>query len=162
MASVATRVAVSTAPAPWASISPRIGVPWQLSFSSKDKIRLTATSGGETFHRELPADTDCDALTEAAAAMMGVPANELVVRESRISHAKSKKSMSFADIVKSGKATKTFTPDELKALKLKTPDQYTLVGVSVPQLDIPSKSNGTAKYGIDTMLPGMEIGRAHV
>ena len=66
--------------------------------------------------------------------------------------------MSFADIVKSGKATKTFTPDELKAIKLKTPDQYTLVGVSVPQLDIPSKSNGTAKYGIDVMLPGMAYG----
>jgi isoquinoline 1-oxidoreductase subunit beta len=98
------------------------------------------------------------ALTEAAAAAMGVPAGELVVRDSTISHPKSKKTMSFADIVKSGKATKTFTPDELKALKLKTPDQYRLVGVSVPQLDIPSKSNGTAKYGIDVMLPGMAYG----
>jgi len=29
--------------------------------------------------------------------------------------------MSFADIVKSGKITKTFTPEELKAIKLKTP-----------------------------------------
>lgn len=98
------------------------------------------------------------ALTEAAAAAMGVPAGELVVRDSMISHAKSKKSMSFADIVKSGKATKSFTADELKALKLKTPDQYTLIGVSVPQLDIPSKTNGTAKYGIDVMLPGMVYG----
>jgi isoquinoline 1-oxidoreductase subunit beta len=95
------------------------------------------------------------ALTEAAAAAMGVPASELVVRNSVISHPKSKKSMSFADIVKSGKATKTFTPDELKAIKLKTPDQYTMIGVSVPQLDIPSKTNGTAKFGIDVMLPGM-------
>ena len=77
------------------------------------------------------------ALTEAAAAAMGVPAGELVVRESTITHPKSKKSMTFADIVKSGKATKTFTPDELKAIKLKTPDQYTMIGVSVPQLDIP-------------------------
>jgi CO/xanthine dehydrogenase Mo-binding subunit len=66
--------------------------------------------------------------------------------------------MSFADVVKSGKATKTFTPDELKAIKLKTPDQYTMIGVSVPQLDIPSKTNGTAKYGIDVMLPGMVHG----
>ena len=99
------------------------------------------------------------ALTEAAAASMGVPASELVVRGSVVSHSKSKKSMSFADIVKSGKITKTFTPDELKAIKLKTPDQYTMVGVSVPQLDIPSKSNGTAKYGIDVMLPGMVYGK---
>ena len=99
------------------------------------------------------------ALTEAAAASMGVPASELVVRGSVVSHSKSKKSMSFADIVKSGKITKTFTPDELKAIKLKTPDQYSMVGVSVPQLDIPPKINGTAKYGIDVMLPGMVYGK---
>src|SRR6266478_2068000 len=99
------------------------------------------------------------ALTEAAASAMGGPAGELVVRNSTDSHPKSKKSMSFADIVKSGKITKTFTPDELKAIKLKTADQYTMIGVSVPQLDIPPKTNGTAKYGIDVMLPGMVYGK---
>ncbi len=99
------------------------------------------------------------ALTEAAAASMGVPASELAVKDFVISHSKSKKSMTFAEIVKSGKATKTFTPDELKAIKLKTADQYTMIGVSVPQLDIPSKTNGTAKYGIDVMLPGMVYGK---
>jgi CO/xanthine dehydrogenase Mo-binding subunit len=99
------------------------------------------------------------ALTEAAAASMGVPAGELVVRDSTITHPKSKKSMTFAEIVKSGKATKTFTPADLKAIKLKTSDQYTMIGVSVPQLDIPSKTNGTAKYGIDVMLPGMVYGK---
>ncbi|KRR03628.1 aldehyde dehydrogenase [Bradyrhizobium jicamae] len=99
------------------------------------------------------------ALTEAASSIMGVPAGELVVRNSAVVHTKSKKQMSFADIVKSGKITKTFTPDELKAIKLKTPDQYTMIGVSVPQLDIPPKINGTAKYGIDVMLPGMAYGK---
>ncbi|MBX9820433.1 xanthine dehydrogenase family protein molybdopterin-binding subunit [Afipia birgiae] len=99
------------------------------------------------------------ALTEAAAGMMGVPAGELVVRDSRISHPKSKKSLSFAEVVKSGKATKKFSADELKALKLKAPDQYTLVGQSIPQIDIPAKTNGTAKYGIDTFLPGMVYGK---
>src|ERR1700744_5341912 len=98
------------------------------------------------------------ALPEAAAASMGVPASQLVVHDGVITDPKSKKSMSFADVVKSGKATKTFTPDELKAIKLKTADQYTMIGVSVPQLDIPSKTNGTAKYGIDVMLPGMAYG----
>jgi isoquinoline 1-oxidoreductase beta subunit len=100
------------------------------------------------------------ALTEAAGAAMGLPPffkDELIVRDSVVS--KTKKSMTFADIVKSGKATKTFTPDELKAIKLKTADQYTVIGVSVPQLDIPSKTNGTAKFGIDVMLPGMVYGK---
>lgn len=102
------------------------------------------------------------ALAEAAAAMMGLPPyfkDELVVRDSVVSHPKSRKSLTFAEIVKSGKATKTFSADDLKAIKLKTSDQYTMIGVSVPQLDIPAKTNGTAKYGIDTMLPGMVYGR---
>src|SRR5712672_4721186 len=34
-----------------------------------------------------------------------------------------------------------------------------MIGVSVPQLDIPPKTNGTAKYGIDVMLPGMVYGK---
>ncbi len=99
------------------------------------------------------------ALTEAAGASMGVPASELVVRDGVISHPKSKKQMSFADVVKSGKATKTFTTDELKAIKLKTPDQYTMIGFDVPQLDIPDKTRGVTKYGIDVMLPGMAYGK---
>ncbi len=99
------------------------------------------------------------ALADAAAGIMNVPVAELTVRDSVIAHAKSKKSMTFAEVVKSGKVTKTFTPDQLKAITLKTPDQYTMIGVSVPQLDIPSKTNGTAKYGIDTFLPGMVYGK---
>src|SRR6185437_8086862 len=99
------------------------------------------------------------ALTEAASASMGVPAGELVVHDGVVSHPKSKKQMSFAEIVKGGKATRTFTPDDLKAIKLKTPDQYTMIGVSVPQLDIPDKTRGAAKYGIDVMVPGMVYGK---
>jgi len=42
------------------------------------------------------------AMTEAAAAAMGgVPAGELIVRNSTITHPRSKKSMTFADVVKS-------------------------------------------------------------
>ena len=99
------------------------------------------------------------ALIEAASGVLKVPASELTARDSLITHAKSKRTISYGDVVKSGKVTKTFTADDLKAIKLKTPDQYTMVGVSVPQLDIPYKVNGTAKYGIDTFLPGMVYGK---
>ena len=78
---------------------------------------------------------------------------------SRVHHAKSKKSVSFAQIVQSGKANKTWSPDDLKAIKLKTPDQYTKIGQSLPQLDIPSKTNGSCKYGIDAFVPGMLYGK---
>jgi isoquinoline 1-oxidoreductase len=98
-------------------------------------------------------------LTEAGAAMMGVPAGECRAANSQVIHGKTGKKVSYAKIVAAGKANKVWTPDELKAIKLKTPDQYTLIGHSVPQLDIPSKTNGTAKYGIDAMVPGMLYGK---
>ena len=98
-------------------------------------------------------------MIDAAAAVLGVPAAELVARDSAVVHTKSNKSISFAKIVASGKASKAWTPDELKAIKLKTPDQYVLVGHSVPQLDIPGKTNGTVKYGIDATVPGMLHGK---
>lgn len=98
------------------------------------------------------------ALIEAGAGLMGVPAGECTASDSRVV-SKSGKAMSFGDIVKSGKVTKAYSADELKAITLKTPDQYTMIGKELPQLDIPFKVNGTAKYGIDTMLPGMVYGR---
>jgi isoquinoline 1-oxidoreductase len=98
-------------------------------------------------------------LTEAGAAMMGVPAGECRAANSQVIHGKTGKKVSYAKIVAAGKANKVWTPDGLKAIKLKTPDQYTLIGHSVPQLDIPSKTNGTAKYGIDAMVPGMLYGK---
>lgn len=99
------------------------------------------------------------ALIDAAAAMMGAPAAECVAQDSRVTHAKSGKSATFADIVKSGKATKAYSADELKAIVLKSPDQYVYIGKELPQIDIPLKVNGSAKYGIDTILPDMVYGR---
>ncbi len=99
------------------------------------------------------------ALTEAGAAMLGASADQVVAADSRVIDKKSGKSVSYADIVKSGKASKVFTADELKAIKLKTPDQYTLIGRDLPQIDIPFKVNGTAKYSMDATVPGMLYGR---
>ena len=109
------------------------------------------------------------ALAAAGAAMLGAATEQVVVADSRVTDKKSGKSISFADIVKGGVgpgqkpvkvwSTKVFSTDELKTIKLKTPDQYTLIGRDLPQLDIPFKVNGTAKYSIDATLPGMVYGR---
>jgi isoquinoline 1-oxidoreductase len=98
-------------------------------------------------------------LIEAGAGMLGVKPEECRASNSQVIHSKTGKKVSYAKIVADGKASKVWTADELKALKLKTPDQYKLVGVAVPQLDIPSKINGTAKFGIDAMVPGMLYGK---
>jgi len=98
-------------------------------------------------------------LVEAAAKIMGVPAGECTAKNSRVSHAKSNKSMSYGEIVAKGKVDRTWSADDMKALKLKPVSAYTVVGQSVPQLDIPSKTDGTAKFGIDMFVPGMLYGK---
>jgi isoquinoline 1-oxidoreductase len=98
-------------------------------------------------------------LIEAGAAMLGVPAAECRAANSQVIHAKTAKKVSYAKIVADGKASKVWTPDELKAITLKTSDQYSLIGQSVPQIDVPPKINGKAKYGIDAAVPGMVYGK---
>ena len=58
--------------------------------------------------------------------------------------------MTYGEIVARGKVDRTWTADELKGIKLKSHASHTLVGQPVPALDVPSKSDGTAKFGIDT------------
>ena len=98
-------------------------------------------------------------LIEAGAGLLGVPAGECRASNGQVIHGKTGKKVSYAKIVTDGKASKVWTADELKAIKLKTPGEYKLVGVSVPQLDIPPKTNGTAKFGIDATQPGMLYGK---
>jgi isoquinoline 1-oxidoreductase beta subunit len=43
-------------------------------------------------------------------------------------------------------------------VKLKPPEQFTLIGTSAKRLDTPSKVNGTAVFGIDAKVPGMKFG----
>src|SRR6266851_4746871 len=96
-------------------------------------------------------------LIKAGAAMMDVPESECRAQNSQVMHRSGKK-LTYAQIVAGGKAIKTWTPDELKAITLKTKDQYRLIGQAIAQLDIPPKVDGTAKFGIDSFVPGMLYG----
>ncbi len=71
-------------------------------------------------------------------------------------HAKSKRKIGYGDIVKTAKV-----PDPLpKVAKadLKPVSQFRLIGKDIPRVDVPSKVNGTAEYGIDVQLPAMLYG----
>ncbi len=98
-------------------------------------------------------------LIKAASEIMGVPEAQLRAENSHVIDTKSHKRLSYGEIVAQSNASKLWTPEELKAITLKTPDQYVLIGRSLPQLDIPPKTNGTAKYGIDANVPGMAYGK---
>ena len=58
------------------------------------------------------------------------------------------RSVSFGDVVKHGGLRRTFTPDELAQLPIKPASERRLIGRNTDAIDIPAKTNGTARYGI--------------
>jgi isoquinoline 1-oxidoreductase beta subunit len=90
-------------------------------------------------------------LVEAAAARFGAPAGELAVKDSVVSHAKSSKSATFADLLLA--AAKLKPP---QSPELKDPKAFTLIGTDrVRRKDSAVKSTGTARYTQDVRLPDM-------
>ena len=87
---------------------------------------------------------------QAASAKWGVPAAEITVKDSVVSHA-SGKSASFADLLKD--AAKVAPP---AAPVLKDPKNFTLIGTQkVRRKDSLAKSTGKAVYTQDIDMPGM-------
>ena len=68
-------------------------------------------------------------------------------------HAKSNRKISYGDIAKT--ATVPNPLPEVTKADLKPASQFRLIGRDVGRVDVPSKVNGTAQYGIDVQLPGM-------
>ena len=89
-------------------------------------------------------------LIQAAAERLDVPAASLVTRRSEVIHEASGRRASYGELAAA--AVKFDPPDEPR---LKTPDQFTIIGKPIPRLDIPAKVDGTAQFGIDVRLPGM-------
>jgi isoquinoline 1-oxidoreductase beta subunit len=93
-------------------------------------------------------------LVDAAAAKWGVPAADCVTEPSTVVHKASGRKMSYGEIASF--ATPPATPPAIDATKdLKKPGEYRLLGKGVPRVDIPAKTNGSARYGIDARVPGM-------
>lgn len=90
-------------------------------------------------------------LVKAASKEWGVPAKELRTEKSFIYHDASGKSAPYSEFAV---AAAEYSPPTQP--KLKDTKDFTLMGTSVPRIDIPSKVNGTAKFGIDVDLPGMK------
>ncbi len=88
-------------------------------------------------------------LIAAAAAKWKVPAAECVAAKGIVSHAASGRSLPFGQLAAAAaKITLSQEP------KIKSPEQFTLVGTRQPRLDSAIKSTGKAQYGIDTREDG--------
>lgn len=88
---------------------------------------------------------------QAASEAWGVPASELIIKNSFISHAASNHSASFAELAP--QAAKFSAPAKPT---LKSQSEFTIMGTSPPRFDTPLKVNGSATFGMDVTLPGMK------
>jgi isoquinoline 1-oxidoreductase subunit beta len=91
-------------------------------------------------------------LIAAAAKEWGVPAGELRTDKGAVHHDPSGRRLTYGELA--DKAAGLPVP---QSPKLKTPDQWTLIGKGVPRLDTPDKVTGRAVYGIDVTVPGMRV-----
>ena len=89
-------------------------------------------------------------LVQAAAAAWRVPADEIVVRQGVLAHARAGKRGTFGEFAAS--AAKVPVP---WSVTLKPPAAFTLIGKRVPRLDTREKINGSAQYALDVRRPGL-------
>jgi isoquinoline 1-oxidoreductase beta subunit len=93
-------------------------------------------------------------LIAAAAQTWNVPENTLTTEKGEVVHKASGRRLKYGALV-----DKAATLPVPKQVTLKDPKSFTLMGTSVPRLDIPEKVNGSAVFGMDVKLPGLLTAR---
>ncbi len=88
----------------------------------------------------------------AAASRWNVPKSECEARQGGVRHEKSSRTASYGELVEA--ASKLPVPDPEKVV-LKDEAEFEIIGHPVPRVDIPSKVNGSAQFGIDVRVPDM-------
>ena len=93
-------------------------------------------------------------LMTAAAQTWGVAENTVSTEKGEVVHRASGRRLTYGALV--DKAAALPAP---KAVALKDPKDFRVLGQSLPRLDIPMKVNGTAEFGLDVKRPGMLVAR---
>jgi isoquinoline 1-oxidoreductase beta subunit len=88
-------------------------------------------------------------LIAAAAAKWNVPAEQLTAAKGEVLHAATGRKLRFGELAKDAAKIQLAAEPAIKK-----PEQFKLVGTRQPRLDSAIKSNGTAKFGIDTREQG--------
>jgi isoquinoline 1-oxidoreductase subunit beta len=95
-------------------------------------------------------------LLDNAAKKLGVPIDELTTEPSTVVHAKSGRKLGYGEIA--AFADVPAKAPEVKPEQLKKPSAFRLITKDVMRVELPTKVNGTARYGIDVQVPNMLYG----
>src|SRR5579864_3883328 len=90
----------------------------------------------------------------AAAAKWNVPATECEAKKGSVLHEKSDRKASYGELVEA--ARKLPMPDPGK-VQLKDEAKFELIGYPTARVDVPSKTNGSAQFGVDVRVPEMRF-----
>lgn len=91
-------------------------------------------------------------LIAAAAAQWDAPAEQITVERGLVRHGPSKREATFGALA--AHAANVPAPEKVT---LKDPKDFTLIGTKPPRVDVPPKTDGTAQFTIDVVLPGMLV-----
>ena len=91
-------------------------------------------------------------LTQAAATRWGVGVHACRAEDSTVIHAASGKRVTFGELASD--AARLPVPDKPT---LRASSELKLIGRSLPKVDVPSKVDGSAVFGIDFSVPGMLV-----
>jgi isoquinoline 1-oxidoreductase subunit beta len=93
-----------------------------------------------------------DMLVRAAAAKWKVPPASCRAANGMVTHGNGKAQLSYGALAQAAMA---LAPP--KAVKLKDPKDWKLIGTPVRRLDTPEKITGKAQFGIDVQFPGLRV-----
>ncbi len=91
-------------------------------------------------------------LISAAAQTWGVEAQNCYAEHGAVIHRPSGRRLAYSELVE--KAAALPLPDP-ETVTLKKPEEFKLIGRSIPRTDIPGKVDGSARFGLDVRVPGM-------
>jgi isoquinoline 1-oxidoreductase beta subunit len=89
----------------------------------------------------------------AAAALWNAPVTELTAKDSVITHTPTGRTTTYGRVAQQAAQTPHPHPE---TIRIKSPEQWTLMGTERKNLDVPLKVTGQTIYGIDIRLPGMK------
>ena len=116
-------------------------------------LQTTGGSNSATSRHRLLRESGARAralLVAAAAQRFGVEPETLGTEDGQVIHAASGRRARYGELAD---AASRLTPPE--TVPLKPPEQFRYLGKDVPRVDAGPKSRGTARFGMDTQVPGL-------